>query len=587
MACNFAPHNLNEVIDAAIFYMKNRDATTADLCNYIKGPDFPTGGIVINRDELQSVYNTGRGKVRIRGEYVIEGRKLVFTSIPYKVSKETLTEEIDKLCEAEELEGIAEIRDESNKEGVRFVIELQRGYDANELADKLYKLTDLEATYNLNQVALVNKSPKLMTLKDLIQEYVKHQEDVFNRRCKFELDKLNARIHILQGLIHASEDIDKIIQTIKDSEDAAIAKKNLMSVYGFTEVQAQAILDMKLSRLAHIEKITLESELKEKQAAAERLLVILNDSAVAQKTLCDELISFKEKFGDARRTKIEQVKTEEVKVAPAEDCMVIITNNNELKRTAAKVKNNKTISTNTADLLAVFTNRGKFYSIAVGDIPTNSATAISKFISLDNGEKCLEIAPMKEGLYAWFATKKGLIKKVKLTEYGDIKRKTGIAATKVKDDDEIISIFVAPDCHFLLLTEKGMSLHMDGNDIAAASKIATGLKGITLKDDDILLTAIPLGDKSEVVMVFNDNTAKRVPIKEFTLQNRGGKGLIYAKEHKLLGAVAANPSDKIYLIGSKCLAASDIQEGSRTSIGNKIKAKDIAGIENFDFNKNF
>ena len=572
MACNFAPHNLNEVIDAAIFYMKNRNATTADLCNYIKGPDFPTGGIVINRNELQSVYNTGRGKVRIRGEYIIEGRKLVFTSIPYKVSKETLIEEIDKLCEAEEIEGIAEIRDESNKEGVRFVIELQRGYDADELADKLYRLTDLETTYNLNQVALVNKSPKLMTLKDLIQEYVKHQEDVFNRRCKFELDKLNARIHILQGLIHASEDIDKIIQTIKDSEDTSTARSNLMRVYNFTEVQAQAILDMKLSRLARIEKITLESELKEKQAAAERLLVILNDSAIAQKTLCDELISFKEKFGDARRTKIEQINAEskaEVK-APAEDCMVVITNNNELKRTTAKVKNSKTISTNTADLLAVFTNRGKFYSIAVGDIPTNSSAAISKFISLDNNEKCLSISPMKEGLYAWFTTKKGLIKKVKLTEYGDIKRKTGIVATKVKDDDEIVSIFVVPDCHLLLLTEKGMSLHMDGNDIAAASKISIGIKGITLKDDDKLLTAIPLGDKSEVVMAFENNTAKRVPIKEFPLQNRGGKGLIYTKECKLLNAVAANPSDKICLIGSKCLAASDIQSGSRTSIGHKF-----------------
>lgn len=610
MACNFAPHNLNEVIDAAIFYMKNRNATTADLCNYIKGPDFPTGGIVINRDELQSVYNTGRGKVRIRGEYVIEGRKLVFTSIPYKVSKETLIEEIDKLCEAEEIEGIAEIRDESNKEGVRFVIELQRGYDADELADKLYRLTDLETTYNLNQVALVNKSPKLMTLKDLIQEYVKHQEDVFNRRCKFELDKLNARIHILQGLIHASEDIDKIIQTIKDSEDTSTARSNLMRVYGFTEVQAQAILDMKLSRLARIEKITLESELKEKQAAAERLLVILNDSAVAQKTLCDELISFKEKFGDARRTKIEQVniapeEKEVIEIQP-EDCVVLVTETGNIKRmtTSAfkaqkrngqgiKTQNDVThsiISTNTVDALMVFTNYGKVYKISVNDIPAGNNTfkgvSINTLVSMDAKEKFVAIASIERGVkagqYVWFATKNGLIKKTALSEYAGVKRKTGIIATNIKDGDELVSVFVAPDCQLMFFTENGMSLHINGRDIGATARTTIGVKGIALKDGDKTAVVVPCFDETEIVLALDNGTIKRIPIKEFTIQNRAGKGLACAKNGKVIDAVAVNTADKIFIAGTIsniCLAVSEISMGSRTSTGVKaIKNGDIIAI---------
>ena len=456
MACSFAPHNLNEVIDAAIFYMNNRDATAADLCDYVKGPDFPTGGVVINKNELKTAYTTGKGKARIRGEYVVEKGKthdtLVFTSIPYKVSKETLAEEIDKLCETKEIEGIAEIRDESNKKGVRFVIEIQKEYSAEVVANKLYKLTDLETTYSFNQVALVNKTPKLMTLKDLIQEYVKHQEDVFNRRCKFELEKLNTRIHILQGLVKASENIDKIIQVIKRSEDTAKARNNLMDVYLFTEAQAQAILDMKLSKLAHIEKVALERELEDKQSAAEKLLIILNDPAIAQKTLCEELLSFKLKFGDARRTKIEQInitpEEKEVIEIQSEDCVVLVTETGNIKRmtTSAfkaqkrngqgvKTQNDIThsiISTNTIDALMVFTNYGRVYKVSVNDIPAGNnvfkGVPINTLVSMDAKEKFIAIASIergtKEGQYVWFATKNGLIKKTALSEYAGVKRKT-------------------------------------------------------------------------------------------------------------------------------------------------------------------
>lgn len=614
MACSFAPHNLNEVIDAAIFYMNNRDATATDLCDYVKGPDFPTGGVVINKNELKTAYTTGKGKARIRGEYVVEKGKthdtLVFTSIPYKVSKETLAEEIDKLCETKEIEGIAEIRDESNKKGVRFVIEIQKEYNAEVVANKLYKLTDLETTYSFNQVALVNKTPKLMTLKDLIQEYVKHQEDVFNRRCKFELEKLNARIHILQGLVKASENIDKIIQVIKRSEDTARARNNLMDVYLFTEAQAQAILDMKLSKLAHIEKVALERELEDKQSAAEKLLIILNDPAIAQKTLCEELLNFKLRFGDARRTKIEQInitpeEKEVIEIQP-EDCVVLVTETGNIKRmtTSAfkaqkrngqgvKTQNDIThsiISTNTIDALMVFTNYGRVYKVSVNDIPAGNnvfkGVPINTLVSMDAKEKFIAIASIergtKEGQYVWFATKNGLIKKTALSEYAGIKRKTGITATNIKDGDELVSVFVAPDCQLMFFTENGMSLRINGKDIGATARTSIGVKGIALKDNDKTAVVIPCFDETEIILAFDNGTIKRVPIKEFTIQNRAGKGLVCAKNCKIIDAVAVDATDKIFIAGTIsniCLAVSEITLGSRASTGIKaIKNGDIIAI---------
>ena len=611
MACSFAPHNLNEIIDAAIFYINNRDATVADLCDYVKGPDFPTGGVVINKNELKTAYTTGKGKARIRGEYVIEKGKthdtLVFTSIPYKVSKETLAAEIDKLCETKEIEGIAEIRDESNKKGVRFVIEIQKEYSAEVVANKLYKLTDLETIYSFNQVALVNKTPKLMTLKDLIQEYVKHQEDVFNRRCKFELEKLNARIHILRGLVKASENIDKIIQVIKRSEDSARARNNLMDVYLFTEAQAQAILDMKLSKLAHIEKVALERELEDKQSIAEKLLIILNDPAVAQKTLCEELLSFKLRFGDARRTKIEQInitpeEKEAIEIQP-EDCVVLITETGNIKRmtTSAfkaqkrnghgvKTQNDIThsiISTNTVDALMVFTSYGRVYKISVNDIPTGNnifkGVPINTLVSMDAKEKFIAIASIEHGVkagqYVWFATKNGLIKKTALSEYAGIKRKTGITATNIKDGDELVSVFVAPDCQLMFFTENGMSLRINGKDIGATARASIGVKGVALKDNDKTAVVIPCFNETEIILAFDNGTIKRMPIKEFTIQNRASKGLVCAKNYKIIDAVAVDATDKIFVAGTIsniCLTVSEIILGSRTSTG--IKAIKNGGI---------
>lgn len=614
MACSFAPHNLNDVIDAAIYYLNNNDATSEQLYNYIKGPDFPTGGTIINANELKEAYITGKGKARIRGEYIVERAKnhdiLVFTSIPYKVSKEVLTQEIDQLCETKELEGIAEIRDESNKQGVRFVIELMKDINADVIANKLYRLTDLESTYSINQVALSNKVPKLMTLRDLIKEYVKHQEEVFKRRTQFDLSKLEKRIHILEGLIKACIEIDKIIQTIKKSENTSTAKQALITEYSFSEAQAQAILDMKLSKLAKIEKISLEQELEEKKEAAEKLLAILNDSEIALNTLCKELEDFKAKFGDARRTTITQLnitpeEKEIIEIVP-EECVVIATANGNIKRipasnfktqkrngvgVKAQIETTQTIvKTNTIDTLMVFTSFGKVYRISVNDIPvgtnTSRGTSIETLLSLDKNEKYVTLASIeygaKEGQYVWFVTKNGLIKKTALNEYIGTKRKTGIVATGLKAGDEIASIFISPDSHIMIFTSQGMSLRLNGKDIGTSSRTSLGVKGITLKEEDQVITAFACGSCKEVLIALNGGTIKRVSLNEFVVQNRAGKGLMCAKDCTIVDAIAINETDNILVAGNLsniCITAKDIALTSRTSMGVKaIKAGNIISI---------
>lgn len=616
MACSFAPHNLNEVMDAAIKYELNKNITTDELLSCIQGPDFPTGGIVINKDELRQAYLTGKGRARVRGEYVVEkGRGghdiLVFTSIPYKISKEVLVTEIDELCESKEIEGITEIRDESNKKGVRFVIELAKGVNADVIANKLYRLTDLETTYSFNQVALENKAPHLMTFKDLIVNYVKHQEDVYLRKTKFELDKLKARIHILEGLARAVEDIDNIIALIKASESAATAKTSLMAKYNFSELQAKAILDMKLSKLAHMEKIAIENELNDCQQEALLLEKALNDPAVAQKNVAEILTAFKMKFGDERRTTITQINVspEEKEIAEIvpEDCVVVVTEAGNIKRVPASsfrtqkrngkgVKNqdeitHSVIKTNTVDALMVFTNYGKVYRLGVDDIPvgTNTArgSAIQTLVPMEQNEKFVAVASIersgKDNTYVWFVTENGLIKKTGLGEYSGMKRKTGIIATNLREGDKLAKVFIAADCHILVFTKNGMSLRFNGNDIGATSRTSTGVKAITLKEDDKVVTAVPLAQTDRMVMIFTeDGSAKKMPISDFTIQNRAGKGLVCNKSNAIVDATTVSDEDNLLITGrlsSICIAAKDVTLGNRATVGVKvIKNSEIVAI---------
>ena len=613
MACSFAPHNLKEVMKAAQMVLLG-NYTEDELLDCISGPDFPTGGIIINKNELRDAYQTGKGRVRIRGEYHIESKNgkdtIVFDTIPYKISKEDLIVEIDTLCEEKKIEGITEIRDESNKKGIRFVIELAKGINGDVIANKLYRLTDLETTYSINQVALVNKTPQLLSFKELIEKYVEHQESVYLRRCIFDLNKLNARIHILHGLATAVEDIDNVIKIIKQSDDAHSAFVSLKEKYNFTDAQAEAILDMKLSKLAHTEKISIENELTEKEKKAGALKIIINDKSARALALAKELLEFTDKFGDDRKTKITQIDItpEEKEVAEIipENCVVVITEAGNIKRIPSAsykaqkrngkgIKNqdeviNQVIKTNSVDNLMVFSSFGKVYRLAVNDIPVGTnvsrGVSIETLVSMENNEKFITLASVDrspvENQFVWFITKNGVIKKTRLSEYAGMKRKTGVIATTLREGDELVKVFIAPDSQIIIFTRNGMSLRFDGKNVNASSRVAIGVKAINLNDDDYVADIVYLSGEKDIMIFMENGMAKRVPVSEFVLQNRAGKGIICHKGGNIVAACPVNDDNMILIVGnltSICISASDVVECSRISQGVMvIKENSIIGV---------
>lgn len=613
MACSFAPHNLSEVMEAAQKVLTG-DYTEDELLECIKGPDFPTGGIIVNQKELRDAYRTGKGRVRIRGEYHVESKggrdTLVFDSIPYKISKENLILEIDTLCEEKKIEGITEIRDESNKKGVRFVIELAKGINGDVIANKLYRLTELETTYSINQVALVDKTPRLLSFKTLVEKYVEHQEDVFLRRLNYELEKLKDRIHILHGLAKAVEDIDNVIQLIKKAENSTDAGVKLRAKYGFTDAQAKAILDMKLSKLAHTEKIAIENELEEKQKKADALVVLIQNRAARCVALSNEFIEFTKKFGDARRTTVTNIEmtAEEKEVAEIvpENCVVVITEAGNIKRIPATsyrtqkrngkgIKNQdeviqNVIKTNTVDNLMVFSSFGKVYRLAVNDVPvgTNATrgTSIETLVAMDTGEKFVTLASVDRtapnGQYVWFITKNGVIKKTGLSEYAGMKRKTGVIATTLREGDSLVKVFVAPDSQLIVFTKNGMGLRFDGKNVSASSRTSIGVKAINMNEGDFVADAVYLSGEKDIMIFAQNGMAKRVPLTEFVLQNRAGKGLICHKPGDVVAACPVNDDHMMLVVGdvtSICISASDVTEGSRATQGVMvIKGSNILGV---------
>ena len=515
MACSFAPHNLTEVMNAAIHVVNNPECAVKELLEFITGPDFPTGGLVINKDELPTAYLTGKGRARIRGEYKIESDKkadtIVFTSIPYKVSKEALTVKLDELCEKGEITGISTIRDESNKDGVRFVIELDKGVSAETVIPKIFKLTPLETTYSFNQVALVDKKPRLLNIKQLLENYIEHQRDVLLRKTQFDLDKVNARIHILDGLLIALENIDNIIALIKGSASAAAAKEVLMKKYNFSDVQAKAILDMKLSRLTKLESVEVEDEKKEKIELKNKYEAILSNPTPE---LVNIFTFIKDTYGDARRTTITQVavakEEKEIEFVEPEKCVVVMTEGGLIKRVPstsfrAQKRNGKgvktqdditsaVIRTNTIDSLMVFTDQGRMYRILVNDIPVGTNTtkgqSIRSLIAMEPNETPTLIYSIyrdTDAKYILFVTKNGMIKKTALEEYVKTKKKTGIAAITLKENDVLASVNLVKDEDVVLLTHDGMGIKISSQDVAATSRATSGVKGITMKPEDYIV----------------------------------------------------------------------------------------------------
>ena len=604
MACSFAPHNLKEIMDAAIHVLLYPECDIKELLEIVTGPDFPTGGLLINKDELTTAYLTGKGRARVRGEYHIESDKngdtIVFDSIPYKVSKDNLTIELDKLCEAGELNGVTTIRDETNSQGVRFVIELAKGVSAEPIIKKIYAKTKLEDTYSFNQVALVDKKPRLLNLKQLLVNYIEHQRDVLIRKSKFEYTKAEARAHILQGLLKALEDIDNIIQLIKKSESAAKAKENLISKYAFTEPQAKAILDMKLSKLANLEKIEIQNEYNEKIAEMVTLSAIIKDPVPALTNLFDEI---KQKFGDERRTKITQIseskEEKEIEFVEPEKCVVVMSEDGLIKRIPSSSfrtqhRNGKgvktlgditsaVIKTNTIDSLMVFTNKGKMYRILVNDIPvgTNATKgqSIKSLIAMDTDEEATLIYSIyrdTNAKYILFITKNGIIKKTSLDEYTKTKKKTGIAAIGLKEGDTLASVGLCSDEDLILLTHEGMGIKISLKEIPTSSRTAMGIKGITLKEDDYVVAALPVRHTTDQLAIFAESgLGKKIKLEELPVQKRAGKGLMVYKptssSGKIVCGTLVEDSDMILLIGplnSICISAKDIPLLSRPSLGN-------------------
>ena len=606
MACSFAPHNLREIMDAVVHVTNHPDCKVEELLNFITGPDFPTGGLLINKDELKAAYLTGKGRARVRGEYTVETKggkdSIVFTSLPYKVSKETLTEDIDKLCEEKKIEGIASIRDESGNGEVRFVIELEKGVSSEPIIAKLFKFSRLEDTYSFNQVALVDKSPKLMNIKQLIEIYVAHQKDVLLRKTQFEVDKIKAKIHVLEGLLKALEDIDNVIALIKKSESAAVARVALMEKYGLSEVQAKAILDMKLSKLAHMEKIELQNEKSDLTREADRLSNILANPVPELTRIFTEM---KDTYGDARRTTITQVATtkeeKEIEFVEPEKCVVMMTEAGTIKRIPAtsfrtQKRNGKgvktqeditsmIIRTNTIDSLMIFSNQGRMYRLLVNDIPVGTnvskGQSIKSLIAMETNEEpaiMYSIYRDTDAKYVLFATKNGIVKKTALEEYVNTKKKTGIGAISLKEGDELAAVTLIKDEPLAIVTKQGYVLRFNSIEVSATSRMTAGVKGINLSEGDEVIAALPVRNPDDALALFSENgLGKKILPKETITQKRAGKGVVCYKTTDATGPVRAamlvSDEDNILLVGDKtsiCISATDIPAMGRATIGNQM-----------------
>ena len=615
MACSFAPHNLNEIMDATAYLLEHPTCNVNELLQFIKGPDFPTGGVIVNKDELPSIYLTGKGRARIRAEYTIESSKsgdsIVFTSIPYKVSKQSLVEEIDQLCEDGVIDGVTAIRDETNKEGVRFVVELGKGVSAEPVIAKLFKNTRLEDTYSVNQVALVNKEPKMLNMKQLLEIYNEHQRDVLIRKTNFDVTKIKHKIHIIDGLLIALEDIDNVIALIKKSESAAVAKEKLMAQYNLSEDQAKAILDMKLAKLARLEKLELEKERADLVTEMNRLEAILANPIPEMLRIFNEL---KSAYGDARRSSITQVaitkEEKEIEFVEPEKCVVVLTESGLVKRVPAtsfrtQKRNGKgvktqdditqaVIRTNTIDSLMVFTDKGQMYRLLVNDIPVGTNTtkgqSVRSLIAMEANENPTVIYSIyreTDAQYVVFTTKNGLVKKTALDEYIKTKKKSGVTAISLRESDELVSVNLIKDEPIVITTKNGMAIRFDSKEVGATSRATSGVKGITLNDgDEVVSTLVVRHDTDELAIFSKNGLGKKFALSELPIQKRAGKGLMCYKPTDSTGTVSAaaliDAEDQILICGDKssiCISAKDVPSLGRASIGNALlKGNSIVSV---------
>lgn len=596
MACNWLPHNLGEVANAIFDFMDGKEPM-------LPGPDFPTGGIVINQKDIPAIMKTGHGSVKVRGKYKVEKSNIVFYEIPYGTTIEGLLGEISAVCDAKEVEGISEIRDESNKKGIRIVIECNKGANPDAIANKLYSKTNLQISISYNQVALLDKTPVELTLADCCKIYVDHNIDCLIKELNFDLEKTKARLHIVEGLLICLEDIDNVIALIKKSKNSAAAKVALMEKYKLSEEQAKSVLAMRLSSLAHMEKIELENEKVELMKTINSIEEILSNRELQICKIKERLTEIVKKYGDARKTELTHIelKPEEKEIAEVipEDVVVVATQSGLIKKVpTASFKVQKkggkgvksdddvildVIKTNTVDTIMFFTNKGKMYRTVVDNIPNGTnvtkGVMISSLVKLDNDERVMAISSLHRKStpqYIIFVTKNGIIKKSYLEEYTKTNRNTGIAALNVKDGDEVVDIIFQDEEDMVLVTKNGMSIKFATKEVAPIGRVAMGVKGIKLAEGDEVIAALPIHKVTDQIAIFtNGGLGKKVDINELPTQARGGKGTIIYKPTEqtgnVVGSAMVSDEDLILLSGNKtsiCFSAKDIPSLGKTGVGN-------------------
>ena len=602
MACNWAPHNLREVA-AAINQVLNGEEPT------LPGPDFPTGGVIINKNDIPKIMSTGHGSVKIRGKYEIDKQKIIFTEIPYGTCVEDLIAEIGKVCDDKIIEGINDVKDQTNEKGVKIVITCDKTASPSAIVNKLFAKTNLQTSFSYNQIALVDKIPTELNLKGCIEVYIKHNIECLINELNFDKKAAEDRLHIVLGLLIALEDIDNVIALIKSSKDSANAKENLIKKYGIDDIQAKAILAMRLSTLAKMEKIELEKERDELKATIEDINSILNSEQKQLEIIRKRLSDIVDKFGDARKTELAQIEVpkEEKEIAEVipEDMVVVMSQNGDIKRIPTKsFKIQKkggrgtkseidtlldTISTNTVDTLMFFSNKGKMYRCIVDVLPigtnTTRGTHISNFIKMDKDENIIAISSLHRKSmpkYVIFVTKNGMIKKTLLSEYLTVKKNTGIQAIKLAENDTIANVNFMDEEDLILVTSGGYAIRFSTKDINSIGRVTAGVRGIKLLEDETVISGIPVHKITDYLAVITTaGMGKKVALSEFTCQGRGGRGVILSKE-PIAGIAMVDNEDALFLVGKPTsigISVNELPLLSRTALGNMmIKNSKISKI---------
>ena len=591
MATNIPPHNLKEVIGATVKIIDNRieedrETSIDEIMQIIKGPDFPMGAEILGRRGIEEAYRTGRGKIKVRAVTDIEAmpngkHKIVVTELPYMVNKALLIQKIVELVKTKRVEGITDVRDESSREGIRVVIELKKDTNANVLLNQLYKHTQLQDTFGVNMLALVDGVPKILNISQMLGYYLKHQEDVVTRRTKYDLNKAEERAHILKGLLIALDNIDEVINIIRSSKSVQDAKNSLIERFGLTEIQAQAIVDMRLRALTGLEREKLEAEYKELMDKISYLKAILADEKKLLGVIKDELLVISQKYGDERRTAlgrdVDEVTDEEL--IERENIVIAMTKLGYIKRMPEdlfKAQNRggkgirgmqtidedyieNLIVTTTHNYLMFFTNTGRVYRLKGYEIPeagrTARGVAIVNLLQLQAGEKITAVIPLKsyeDGKYLFMATRNGMVKKTDILEYQNV-RKTGLTAIVLRDNDELIEVKATNgDDDIFLITKKGMSIRFNEKDVRQTGRTSMGVKGIHLGKDDIVISMQMSSQGEKILLVTENGMGKRTLISEFNAQNRGGKGVkcykITEKTGDLVGAKIVTDENDVMII---------------------------------------